>query len=57
MIGQAAGRESFAQSQLLLHELASVRVGTKQAERTAERLGEDISQHELRQTEQESTPA
>ncbi len=57
MIGQVAGRESFAQSHTLLHELASVRVSIKQVERTAERLGKDIRQYEVRQVEQESLPA
>ena len=57
MIGQAAGRESFAQSQVLLHELACVRVSIKQVERTAERLGEETGNHERRQVGLESPPA
>ena len=32
MIGQSAARESFAQSQLLIHELAGVKVSVKQVE-------------------------
>jgi len=57
MIGQAAGREDLAQSQTLLRELAAVRVSTRQVERTAGRLGEDISQYERHHFEQESMPA
>ncbi len=57
MIGQSAARESFAQSQVLLHELAGVTVSTKQVERTAERLGEQLSDHERHDTELESPAA
>ena len=54
MIGQVAGRESFAQSEILLYELAALRVSEKQVERSAERLGEDISDCERNDTELES---
>lgn len=57
MIGQSAARESFAQSQLLLHELAGVKVSAKQVERTAERLGAQISDFERHDTELESPAA
>lgn len=57
MIGQSAARESFAQSQLLLHELAGGRVSVRQAERSAERLGAQISDFERRGTEPESPAA
>lgn len=57
MTGHSAARVSFAQSQLLLHELAGVKVSVKQVERTAERLGAQISDHELTDTELESPAA
>ncbi len=57
MIGQSASRESFAQSQVLLHELANVEVSIKQVERSAERLGAQISDYERRDIELESPPA
>ena len=57
MIGQSAARESFAQSQLLIHELAGVKVSVKQVERSAERLGAKISDFERRSVELESAPA
>ena len=43
MTGSAAGRVSFAEASDLLGELAGVRVGAKQVERTAEALGREIA--------------
>ncbi|MCY3770020.1 MAG: ISKra4 family transposase [Gammaproteobacteria bacterium] len=57
MIGQSAARESFAQSRVWLHELAGVRVSTKQVERTAQRLGKQISDLERGDVALESPPA
>ena len=39
MIGLSAALERFAQSQVLLRELAAVKVSVKQVERAAERFG------------------
>ena len=57
MIGHSAARESFAQSQALFFELANVKVSVKQVERSAERLGAQISDYERRDVELESPPA
>lgn len=43
MTGSAAGRVSFAEASDLLGELAGVRIGAKQVERTAEALGREIA--------------
>ena len=46
MTARAAARVSFAEASELLHDLAGVRVEAKQAERTAEALGERIARDE-----------
>ena len=46
MIGLSAAGASFATSQQLLRELASVPLSVKQVERSAERLGEQIADDE-----------
>ena len=46
MTGCAAARAGFAETSELLHELAGVRVGVKQAERAAEALGREIAADE-----------
>ena len=51
MTGSAAGRVSFAEASDLLVELAGVRVGAKQVERTAEALGMDGTGVPVRKTE------
>ena len=57
MIGLVSAVDSFAVSQLLLFELAQVRVSVKQVERTAERLGAKIAIDERQRYELESPPA
>ena len=46
MTGFAAARASFAETAELLHELAGVNLGAKQAERTAEALGREVAADE-----------
>ena len=46
MTGLAAARASFAETADLLHELAGVNLGAKQAERTAEALGREVAADE-----------
>ncbi len=46
MTGLAAARASFAETGALLHDLAGVNVGAKQAERTAEALGREMAADE-----------
>ena len=46
MTSLAAARASFAETGDLLHDLAGVRVGAKQAERAAEALGREIAADE-----------
>jgi hypothetical protein len=46
MIGHTAGSLSFEESSRMIHHLASLHVGTKQVERAAEALGEEIAQAE-----------
>lgn len=46
MVGQAAARVSFAEGSSLLWELAGLRVGAKQVERSAEALGAQIAEDE-----------
>ena len=46
MTGLAAARASFAETGELLHDLAGVNVGAKQAERSAEALGREIAADE-----------
>ena len=51
MVGRVAGEVSFASTQQLLHLLANVDVSVKQAERVAERIGEQIVLHEAENVE------
>jgi hypothetical protein len=55
MVGQGAARVSFVESSNLLGELAGVRVGAKQVERTAEALGVEIA-HDERQIVEPAPP-
>ena len=53
MTGLAAARASFAETGALLHELAGVNVGAKQAERRPEALGREIAVDEREVVEPE----
>lgn len=53
MTGLAAARASFAETGALLHELAGLNVGAKQAERTAEALGREVADDERNVVEAE----
>jgi len=46
MTGSTAALVSFAESRVLLHELAGVEVSAKQVERAAEALGAEIADDE-----------
>ena len=52
MVGHVAARVSFAESEVLLQELAGVRVEAKQVERAAEALGAAVAEDELRVVEE-----
>ena len=48
MTAAAASSVSFAAAAALLEDLAAVRVGTKQVERTAKAIGREIAREEAR---------
>jgi hypothetical protein len=52
MIGHTAGRLSFQESSLMIKELAGLYIGSKQVERAAEALGEEIRQAESTEVEE-----
>ena len=56
MVGAVASLVSFQESSLLLEELAGVEVGTKQVERCAESLGEEVARWERETVEPDSAP-
>lgn len=53
MVGHTAGRLSFQESSSVIKELAGLHVGSKQVERAAEALGEEIRQAESADIEEE----
>ncbi len=55
MVGAVASLVSFQESSLLLDELAGVEVGTKQVERCAESLGEEVARWERETVEPDSS--
>jgi len=57
MNGMSASLASFKETSELLRELAGIEVEVKQAERTAEKLGNEIAQDERAFTEVTMTPA
>jgi hypothetical protein len=54
MIGHTAGRLSFQESSLIIKELAGLHIESKQIERAAEALGEEIRQAESTEIEEET---
>lgn len=54
MIGHTAGRLSFQESSSMTKQLAGLCVGSKQVERAAEALGEEIRQAESAEIEEEA---
>lgn len=57
MVGTVGALVSFQEGSDLLAELSGVKVGAKQVERTAEALGEEISQRERQDVEPEASEA
>ena len=57
MSATAASMVSFAEASSLLDELAGLQVGPKQVERTAERVGREVAEHELGDMRAEPAPA
>jgi len=55
MVGIVGARVSFQEGHQLLQELAGITVATKQVEREAERLGDQIMQDELQVTEPDNS--
>jgi hypothetical protein len=54
MIGHTAGRLSFQESSSMIKQLAGLHIGSKQVERAAEALGEEIRQAESTEIEEEA---